>query len=182
MLGWSGHAAGTGVRLVGSCSMRLPIPLALLLLAACGSKQNDDQPGVVANIMDKTLPNMEREVVPDNAIDTVEPLPDIPQPRQQTVLGLVPAGLQGRWTGVTDRCGDPGAVLDLTITPDRLIFHESVGTVTATDPGADGRYMLKAAFTGEGESWTRMLAVRLGAGGQELVIVNDGAAVTRKRC
>jgi hypothetical protein len=41
---------------------------------------------------------------------------------------------------------------------------------------------VKADFTGEGQSWTRTLALRMAEDGKALTIVNDGTAVTRKRC
>lgn len=72
--------------------------------------------------------------------------------------------------------------MELNILPGQLVFHESVGTVQKATPGEDGRLSVIAAFTGEGQSWTRTLALSPSADGQRLTIVNDGAAVTRKRC
>lgn len=72
--------------------------------------------------------------------------------------------------------------MELTITPDQLVFHESVGTVESITPQPDGTVAIKAAFTGEGQSWTRTLALRGSDDGQRLTIVHDGVAITRKRC
>lgn len=80
-----------------------------------------------------------------------------------------------------DDCSDKAAATELEITPARLIFHESVGTVTAVQPKSDGSIDLKADFTGEGASWTRLLMVRMSPDGR-LIITNDGAAEIRKRC
>lgn len=96
--------------------------------------------------------------------------------------GGIPAALQGNWTGLSDRCGDRSAELELKVTPENLIFHESVGTVKGVVTGTDGRVRVEAAFTGEGDSWTKKLDLRPSANGRELTIINDGAAVTRKRC
>lgn len=96
--------------------------------------------------------------------------------------GAIPAALQGRWTGLNDRCGDRSADLELTVTPKSLIFHESVGTVKGVTSGANGRLRIDAAFTGEGDSWTKTLELRPSASGRELTVINDGTAVTRKRC
>lgn len=165
--------------------MRRMLPLIpLMLLAACG-RQDDDaaqQPGVVANIMDEALPNAQQPPAPANAITPVEPDPVIETPEQSAPPGLIPASLQGRWTGIDARCGDRSEALELTIAPDRLIFHESVGTVRTVREGAGERLAVDAAFTGEGQSWTRTLDLKPSADGSLLTIVNDGTAVTRKRC
>ena len=156
--------------------------LPLLVLAACNRapEKQDDQPGVVTNILDQTLPNM--EAAPSNGIgptpaSTADTPPPPPAPD-----GLIPAAMQGRWTGAAERCGDKAAALELTVMPDQLLFHESVGTVKSVTQDKDGRAAVDAAFTGEGQSWTRTLALSLSKDGKALTIVNDGTAVTRKRC
>lgn len=167
--------------------MRTPPPalLMLLVLAACNRapEQQDDQPGVVTNILDQTLPNM--EAPPSNGTGPVAPTPtstaDTPPP-PPAPDGLIPAAMQGRWTGAAERCGDKAAALELTVMPDQLLFHESVGTVKSVTQDKDGRAAVDAAFTGEGQSWTRTLALSLSKDGKALTIVNDGTAVTRKRC
>ncbi|BBD01607.1 hypothetical protein ACT9ST_15385 [Sphingobium limneticum] len=157
--------------------------LPLLLVTACNraaDKQND-QPGVVTNILDQTLPNM--EAAPANGITPVETVPRVETPPPAAAAdGLVPAAMQGRWAGAAERCGDKAAALELTVMPDQLLFHESVGTVKQVTQDADGRAAVEAAFTGEGQSWTRTLALTLSKDGKALTVVNDGTAVTRKRC
>ena len=157
--------------------------LPLLLVTACNraaDKQND-QPGVVTNILDQTLPKM--EAAPANGITPVETVPRVETPPPAAAAdGLVPAAMQGRWAGAAERCGDKAAALELTVMPDQLLFHESVGTVKQVTQDADGRAAVEAAFTGEGQSWTRTLALTLSKDGKALTVVNDGTAVTRKRC
>lgn len=157
----------------------------LLLIAGCNQSSDNsaDQTGVVANILDQTLPNVEEAPPAANAITPVEPTPKIDTPPPEAApAGLIPAAMQGNWTGVQDRCGDRSADLELTVTPDRLLFHESVGTVKGVTQSEDGRAAVDAAFTGEGQSWTRTLALRTSPDGKALIIVNDRKAVTRKRC
>ncbi len=164
---------------------RYCLALPLLLVVGCNQSpdKSADQPGVVANILDQTLPNVQEAPPAANAITPVEPTPTIDTPPPEiAAAGLIPAAMQGNWTGVQNRCGDRSADLELTVTPDRLLFHESVGTVTSVTPGDEGRAAVEAAFTGEGQSWTRTLALRTSADGKALTIVNDGTAVTRKRC
>jgi hypothetical protein len=103
-----------------------------------------------------------------------------PSPSAATPPGLIPAAYQGRWTGEGDQCGDRAAALELTVTPDRLIFHESVGRAETVRSGGDNRIMVDAAFTGEGQSWRRGLM--LARAGNRLIVTNDGTDVARKRC
>lgn len=164
-------------------AMRTLLPLLpLLLAAACdNSKQSAGEPGVVANIVDQALPNAQQPAPPANAITPVEPPPAL-DPPAAAPSGPVPETLQGRWTGTADRCGDRSADLELTIAPDQLLFHESVGEVRSVKAGDDRSLSVEAAFTGEGQSWTRTLLLKPSPDGRTLTIVNDGAAVTRKRC
>ena len=170
----------------GFPAMRVLLPLLpIVLLAACGRQDGNqaEQPGVVSNIMDQALPATDEPAPPPNAITPVEPPPDIETPAPPPApAALIPANVQGRWAGIEARCGDRSDALELTIAPDQLIFHESVGKVQSASAGADGRIAVQAAFTGEGESWTRTLSLKPSADGARLTIVNDGTAVTRKRC
>ena len=94
----------------------------------------------------------------------------------------IPVALRGRWIGLKDRCDDPAAASELTITPDRLIFHESVGEAQSVETRSDGAVAVRAAFTGEGESWTRTIDLRASRDGRTLTIVQDAAAAVRRRC
>lgn len=171
--------------------MRLPSPFmpliltSMILLGGCGQQSGNDaaQPNVVTNIMDEALPDTDKPAPPANAIVPVEPLPTIETPKQAaSPAGLIPASMQGRWAGMQARCDDRSDALELTIKPDQLIFHESVGTVQSVDAEEGGHIRVQSAFTGEGESWTRTLSLKPSADGARLTIVNDGTAVTRKRC
>lgn len=179
---------GTTMRLAGSSCMRVPILLALLLLAACGSQSDsrDSQPGVVANIVDQAVPVGRDASPPANAIATAEAPPDLSPPAAaQPDAGAsngMPIALQGHWTGLNEACGDKGAAQQLQIRAASLIFLESVGTVKSITPASDGRLSVSAEFTGEGESWTRTLALRPSDNGRRLTITNDGTAIVRKRC
>lgn len=172
--------AGTHWRITGFPSMRAMILLPLLVLAACGDRK-DDQPGVVANIVDQALPDVREAPQGGNSIQTAEPAPNIPAP-EAPGGSTIPASIQGRWTGLDESCADHAAELELTITPTSLIFLESEGKATGVSHGPDGRIRIDAAFTGEGQSWKRQLELRPSANGRELTVLDDGRAVTRKRC
>jgi hypothetical protein len=154
----------------------------LLLASACGQSPDGggDQPGVVANIVDQAMPDVANDAPPANKITPVESSPKINA--TPSADDTIPIAMLGRWTGAAEACGDRGADLELTVAPDRLVFHESVGTIKSVKQDMDGRAVVEAAFTGEGQSWTRTLALRTSKDGKALTIVNDGTAVTRKRC
>lgn len=167
----------------------------LLLLVACEDKDGA-RSGMSTNIVDEQASyDVDNRTPAQDA--TLQPAADVPSPapvagaganaphpdmRAGSPTGGIPALLQGRWTGLNDKCGDRSADLELTVTPKSLIFHESVGTVKGVVSGANGRLRIDAAFTGEGDSWTKKLELRPSANGRELTVINDGTAVTRKRC
>ncbi|MGE4322246.1 MAG: hypothetical protein AB7E60_04375 [Sphingobium sp.] len=158
----------------------LPI---VLLLAACGRSGDD--------IGNRTGDEPANGVQGPFPADVTGPEPHVTTPPaggqadgtvNGAMAGKVPAALRGRWGGADAQCGDGADPLNLRVTPDSLIFHESVGTVTAVAPADDGGLWVDADFTGEGESWTRRLLLRASADGRRLTITNDGAAVARRRC
>jgi hypothetical protein len=155
----------------------LILPLALIIgLSACG---RDSDPA--DNRMDQAQPNAtERVETPGNQVTAIDP--DTNESVATDRADTAPVAFQGRWTGAKDRCTDSAAELELQITPKELIFHESVGTITLVTPQEGGKVTIDAAFTGEGQSWTRRLEMRASADGQTLTIANDGQAVVRKWC
>ncbi|HKY81441.1 MAG TPA: hypothetical protein VJM09_08210 [Sphingobium sp.] len=174
--------------------MRALFALPLLMLAACGDTDGgsagmstnivDEQASYdVSNVspaQDESLAPIDQEGVGRAAVNAAVPI--TPRSSPAAPGGTIPAAIQGRWTGLNDACGDRSAELELTVTPNSLIFHESVGTVIGVASGVGGRVRVDAAFTGEGDSWTRKLELRPSANGRELIVANDGTAVTRKRC
>ncbi|WP_257555440.1 hypothetical protein [Sphingobium sp. CFD-2] len=172
--------AGTHWRNAGFPPMRAMILLPLLVLAACGDKPGD-QPGIATNIVDEAMNEVQQVPEGANGIQTAEPAPEIPS-KPVPVGSTIPASVQGRWTGLDESCADRATELELTITPTSLVFLESEGKATGVSHGPDGRIRIDAAFTGEGQSWNRKLELRPSASGRELTVIDDGRAVTRKRC
>lgn len=159
----------------GLIDMRLLPALVLLLLAACrdGSPDHDNgaSPGPNGN---QLLP------LPDRSATTVRRA--APSRAEIDRSPAVPLAFRGRWTGTRDDCADKAAALELDVAPRQLVFHESVGSVTAVEPLGEGKLALKANFTGEGSSWPAQLRLTLSAEGQRLTITDDRGAVIRKRC
>lgn len=154
----------------------LIFPLALTIgLSACGRESDPAD-----NRMDQAQLSTEITETPSHQVTPIDP--DANESVAVDHADTAPVAFQGHWTGVKDRCTDPAAELELQITPKELIFHESVGTITRITRQEGGKVAIDAAFTGEGESWTRRLEVSASANGQTLTIANDGQAVVRKRC
>jgi hypothetical protein len=158
--------------------------MAMLLLAACGQTGDDnaDAPSQAdTRVTNQKPPTTRQAAPPARATAPVEPSPASHAPLPALAsAGPIPAAYQGRWTGEADDCGNRAAALELTVTPDRLIFHESVGAVDAVRADGERRIVVEAAFTGEGQSWRRSLT--LGRTGDSLIVTNDGTGVVRKRC
>lgn len=174
---WTGGTpwAAKGFSIMRGAMILLP----LLVLSACGDRK-DDQPGVAGNIVNQAMPDGDQVPQGDN-IQTAEPLPTVP-PAQGPVGATIPAALQGRWVGIDESCADRTTERELTITSASLVFLESEGKATGISTGPNGSIRIDAAFTGEGQSWTKQLELRPSANGNELTVLNDGTAITRKRC
>ena len=171
---------GTHWLSAGFRPMRAMILLPLLVLAACNDKPGD-QPGMATNIVNEAMNDIRQVPQDANGIQTAEPAPEI-SPSSTPAGSTIPASVQGRWTGLDESCADRATELELTITPTSLVFLESEGKATGVSHGPDRRIRIDAAFTGEGQSWKRKLELRPSAGGRELTMIDDGRAVTRKRC
>ena len=85
----------------------------------------------------------------------------------------IPEIIQGRWGLVPADCtstkGDNKGLL--TITPVKLQFYESVGTLTDVAELAPNHIRATFAFTGEGLEWNRE---------QTLDVAQDGKTMTRR--
>ena len=101
----------------------------------------------------------------------------------------IPEGMQGRWGLVEADC-DPArddAKGLMTVGATTLAFYESRAALGAVeDRGAD-RITADFAFSGEGQTWSRTIALRLTEGGVRLVREDAGSdpealKVTYLRC
>lgn len=157
--------------------MRATLPLFLLAgLAACDGEREPAE-----NRLDVPLPKTsEASEPPGNRVTATDPGAN--ESAAADAADMVPVALQGRWAGLRERCGDAAAAMELQVTPDRLIFHESVGTIRRVTRKGEDSVVIDAAFTGEGESWNRRLELRASGDGRELTVANDGQSVVRKRC
>ncbi len=85
--------------------------------------------------------------------------------------GDIPSAIQGRWGLVPADCEPARADAKglLVIAPRRLEFYESAATLTDISESAPSRVRASFAFTGEGMSWQRDMALEVEDGGRTLV-------------
>ncbi len=83
----------------------------------------------------------------------------------------IPVALRGRW-GLTANDCDPSRSDNkglLTVSADRLEFYESVGELGNIEEARAARIRADFAFTGEGMSWERDMALEVQDGGETLI-------------
>ncbi len=98
--------------------------------------------------------------------------------------GLIPVALQGRWGLTPADCtttrGDAKGLL--TITADQIQFYESRGTpgnsIESGDTGISGNFN----FTGEGQSWSKYLSLKLQGDGLVRTERSPMASYTYAKC
>ena len=101
----------------------------------------------------------------------------------------VPAGMQGRWGLVAADC-EPGrddAKGLMTVSATTLAFYESRAALGAIKTRGADRITADFAFSGEGQTWTRTIALQLTEGGTRLRREDAGSdpealKVTYLRC
>ena len=107
-----------------------------------------------------------------------EPAPAIVTAQSRTI----PMAFRGVWDAPGSGC-DPASQMRLEVTDDRLVFYESVGTVTAVEQVATNTVTLQLDMTGEGESWSSSETLRLTDDGAQLTMERAaGEAVVRAPC
>lgn len=140
--------------------MRLPLLVSIALLGAC----NASEPDTVAP--DEELASEATAPAP------VPTAPAATQPPPAAVTAnQIPPSLQGRWGLVAADC-EPGradAKGLLVISPTRLEFYESVGTLATITEGTDSRIRGSFGFTGEGMEWQRDVTLDVQDGGKTLI-------------
>ena len=154
--------------------MRKTLMIAVLLsLAGCGGGER--------------APSNDTIAVPENGAVTLPAPPETPEPSPSAVPSPtasaspeagtgIPVALRGRWGLVPADCtsnrGDNKGLL--TITADTLRFYESVGTIGKTVERDASRIVADFAMTGEGQSWTRRMALDAQDGGKTLARREQG--------
>lgn len=147
----------------------------LLPLAACSSEK----------------PASDREESPMNEQVRPEPAPEqnkgaesastpstasAPQPDKTRHDSQIPVSVQGRWGLVAADCtskrGDAKGLL--TIDSTSLRFYESVGELKGVRERDSSRIVGEFLFSGEGESWSRVMTLDAQDAGQTLIRRENG--------
>lgn len=122
------------------------------------------------------------------APDPAPGTPPAPSPEASAVAeGAIPERYRGVWDAVSGSC-DPASDLRVEIEGRRIVFYESVGTVTAIQRRGEDA-VADLAMEGEGERWTRALRLTLsGEDGEERLVLADaletpgGTPIPLRRC
>ena len=147
--------------------------LILVSLAACGKRDPvDNNAGAIAPV--PTDPDATGAVAggPPPLSNNAEP------------GGIIPAAIQGRWgltpADCTSTRGDAKGLLE--ISADSLKFYESRGTpgtsIESDDTGISGNFN----FTGEGQTWSKYVSLKLQGDGLVRTERSPMASYTYAKC
>jgi hypothetical protein len=92
----------------------------------------------------------------------------------------VPARFQGEWTSNLKDCGTNVNDSQLTISAERIRFHENGGSIKAVVTQGEFDLALITELSGEGETW--LAHFRLSDDQKSLTDVTDGSKLVRYRC
>lgn len=96
------------------------------------------------------------------------------------VLLAIPVEYQGKWDATQEECAQ-ASIYTVTISPNELRFHESIGEIKTVMPDGDG-IVVAGPFEGEGEAWEGSMRLALSADRNTLTLTNNGEPTTRVRC
>jgi hypothetical protein len=160
---------------------RLAASLALAsALAACHGADDSAVPSHRDNEAKAAIDTM---VAANSTEASLKGLP-VPQPTAHALAYQLPPGFVGRW-GMTKADCDPNSLVVkglLTITPDRLKFWESKGSVQRIVRHSPYDVTLELAMTGEGQSWTSTTRLTLDAAATQLVRAENSHSYRYQRC
>lgn len=174
--------------------MRWTLPVAVLMLAACGGGKNEKQPAETADTAAPApaAPAKPAPVAPVTGSADLAYTPDpsvappaAPEPGVGSGDRAIPAAIQGRWALKAEDCAArPGTDLTaLVIDAKTLRFFESAGDLARVRDRSANRIVADFKFSGEGETWDRLMLLGLSGGGKTLVRrdYGEGAAAEPMR-
>ena len=162
-----------------------PVSVVIMSLALSACQKEADRPTVenvaIGNVVVDSWPSeTDTPGVPPTASNTV------PAADPEKVLSGIPMAFRGRWSMVEADCdvsrSDTKGLV--TVDAESLKFYESVGRVKTIDVVSPVEVKATFAFSGEGQSWTKVMALKLDEGGTTLVRVEQDPSGTfrHKKC
>ena len=138
--------------------MRLALALACasLLAAACGPRENADEPAAGTEPAEARVP----ELASGSAI--------------------APVNLLGLWNESAEACGQDN-LTQVIISEREIRFYESGGSFTQVTE-RDGATVLATDMQGEGEAWQAEFTARLSSDGNALTLTLPSGPLTLVRC
>lgn len=160
--------------------IRWTLPAAALLLAACGGKDSgdgqaapageDDIPEMMVPVAD--VPSDTTEMA-DADLDYVVDPSVLPPVTTEPGIGagnqMIPAPIRGRWALEAGDCTKEKGLTLLAIDAATLRFYESAGELLRIRDRSASRIVGDFRFSGEGETWDRLMLLGLADGGKTLV-------------
>lgn len=156
--------------------IRIMLPAAMLLLAACsGSKDEESGPEATANLspLRKAAP-AEPAVASEPEMEEAAPAGTPPakaEPASDAGGKAIPAAIRGRWGLVAADCtstkGDAKGLL--TIDATNLRFYESHGELVRVRERAANRIVADYKFSGEGMEWDQRMLFDVRDDGKTLI-------------
>ena len=162
-----------------ACVKRLiPLLVACVVLAGCSVDPVDNEAGNTAGLPVPSMP------APDSTGE--RPTNDAaPASSAQAAAGAkIPAAFHGRWglgpNDCTSTRGDAKGLL--LVTPDELRFYESRAVPAASARTGADSISGDFTFTGEGQTWTKFMALELQQDGLVRTESNPMASFTYAKC
>jgi hypothetical protein len=120
----------------------------------------------------------------EGAPPAAAPAPDTPAPAASPPpldMTAIPSQYLGKWDASAEECAQ-ASIMTLTISPNELRFHESIGEIETVTPEGANAINVAGPFEGEGEAWDGALRLELSADANMLTVTNNGVPTTRVRC
>lgn len=168
----------------------LPAALALFWTAACApdtnapdsnepdpSKGNANQPQAQTPSEKPSIKAGTEDPAPDN---------DVAPADANATPASIPQKFLGVWDATSGTCSRESD-LRLEISPQQLVFYESLGQVDRVTITGEGSIEIVLAMEGEGESWEETMRIKTAANGNQIAtsypsISSDSQPLLRKRC
>ena len=167
--------------------MRSVLVIAMFALAACNEAATDDANITIDNQVNAAeVANADIEVLPPDETAVLNEADDagstLPSPPGTPESAMIPAQYRGRWGMNPADCDQARSDNKgmITIGERSVRFYETTGTLKEQRPAIATSFSGLFAFTGEGQSWERVLT--LTRTGDTLNRADDDANYTYRRC